>query len=354
MNSLPTSNILVKGLSVLLLLACFVLGVSTVQAQALTIGSVQACTASEVVVPVMGDGINNVGSITLFITFNSPDISFVSVDNIDGQIQNMNYSLNQNPLKLAFAWSGVNPVSFQQKKLFDLRFSFSGNSSDIVFTNECEIATNALQILPINYTNGKLISGLPKINTQPKDTLIKPGASATFAVDASNVETYSWKESTDNGLTWNNLVDGDNYFGTYSNELTIKTIPVSYNNNKYNCNISSKQCMVKTVDAVLTVDNQSSIGESTKSENINLTAKPNPVNISTVFSFSLSDNGEIEIMILDLSGKVIQIIETAYYIKGEHTIEFDASLLTKGIYVVKLVENNKKGGNVACIKLVKT
>jgi len=345
---------MVKGLSVMLLLACIVLGVSTVQAQTLTIGSVQACTASEVVVPVMGDGINNVGSITLFITFNSPDISFVSVDNMDGQIQNMNYSLNQNPLKLAFAWSGVNPVSFQQKKLFDLRFSFSGNSSDIVFTNECEIATNALQILPINYTNGKLISGLPKINTQPKDTLIKPGASATFAVDASNAETYSWKESTDNGLTWNNLVDGDRYLGSNSNQLTIRTIPVSYNNYKYNCNLSSKQCLVKTVDAILTVDNHSSVGENKKFENIKLTASPNPVCTSTILGFCLPENGNIEIKILDLTGKLVQTIESSYYPKGENAIECDARLLPKGVYVVKLVSSDRIDSKVAVLKLIKT
>ncbi len=343
-----------KRIGFVLILLWIVFGVTTAQAQSLTIGSVQACAASEVVVPVIGDGINNIGSITLFITFNNTNITFKSVDNIDSQIQNMNYSLLQNPVKLAFAWSGVTPVSFQQKKMFDLRFSYTGNSSDIVFNTDCEIANSKLEIIPVLYNNGQLLSGLPQIGLQPKDTLIKPGASAKFWVNASNAENYSWMESKDNGSTWQVLVESDIYKGTHSSELRVISIPVSFSNNKYNCTINSLYCSLKTSDAVLKVDNQASVNENNKVDFVKLSANPNPVNTTTDFCFNLPDDGFTEILILDLSGKILYKLGESYYLKGDHTITFDANKLAKGIYIGKLVVNNKITGFNTCIKLVKT
>ena len=331
-----------------------VFGVSTAQAQSLTIGSVQACAASEVLIPVMGDGIENIGSITLFITFDNTDITFKSVDNIDPQIQNMNYSLIQNPVKLAFAWSGVTPVSFQNKKLFDLRFTFTGRSSDVVFNTDCEIANSKLEIIPVLYNNGQLLSGLPQIGLQPKDTLIKPGASAKFMVNASNAENYYWMESKDNGSTWQVLVEGDMYKGTNSSELQVISIPVSFSNNKYNCTINSLYCSIKTSDAVLTVDNQASINENNKVDFIKFSANPNPVKTTTDFCFNLPDDGNVEILILDLSGKILYKLGESFYLKGDNTIKFDAYKLAAGIYIGKLVVNNKITGFSTCIKLIKT
>ena len=355
MNSLPTSTVSLKALSTALLIVfVMVFGVSTAQAQSLTIGSVQACAASEVVVPVMGDDINNIGSITLFIAFNDTSILFKSVDNIDSQLSGINYSFNQNPLQLVFAWSSVAPIGFDKKKLFDLRFAFSGHSSLLAFGSGCEIANNKLEIISVKYTDGKISSGLPQIELQPKDTLIKPGASAKFIVNVTNADIFSWKESRDNGLTWQELKDNDKYYGTNTNELDVKSIPVSYSSYLYKCAINSQNCSIFSTDAKLTVDNQAGINNNLYSDYFDFNADPNPILTSTTLGFNLPDNGNVKILILDLSGKILYKVEESYYLKGCHTIDMDLSHFSKGIYVSKLMFTNTNTNRTTTLKLIKT
>jgi hypothetical protein len=255
---------------------------------------------------------------------------------------------------LVFAWSGVNPISFQQKRLFDLRFTFSGLNSQIVFNSGCEIANSSLEIISIKYNDGNILSDLPKIELQPQDTLIKPGASVKFLVNATNVVDYAWKESRDNGVSWIELAESDKYHGTSSNELVINSIPVTFNNYRYSCTISSQKCFTTTADVILTVDNQASVVENYNSEYFNFNAEPNPINTSTILGFILPDNGYVKIQILDLSGKMLYELGESYYLKGCHAIDIDLSSFSKGIYVSRLMFKSNRNNNSTSLKLVKT
>jgi hypothetical protein len=59
---------------------------------------------------------------------------------------------------------------------------------------------------------------------------------------------------------------------------------------------------------------------------------PNPFNSSTTIEYSLSEAGHIRIDIYDLLGRRIETLIDDYKQAGSHTITFDASHLSSGVY----------------------
>jgi hypothetical protein len=71
---------------------------------------------------------------------------------------------------------------------------------------------------------------------------------------------------------------------------------------------------------------------------------PNPFNPTTVFNFSLPENGAISLRILDVTGKVLSTpINGVEYNAGKNSFKFDASLLASGTYVYELSFVNANG-----------
>ena len=63
---------------------------------------------------------------------------------------------------------------------------------------------------------------------------------------------------------------------------------------------------------------------------------PNPFNASTTIKFSISKPGFVSLNIYDLLGRQIQILVEEYRQEGDHTVIFDATDLSSGIYLYKL------------------
>jgi hypothetical protein len=67
---------------------------------------------------------------------------------------------------------------------------------------------------------------------------------------------------------------------------------------------------------------------------------PNPFNATTVISYSLDHACRINIGIYDVLGRKAQTLADENQVAGYHSIVFDASSLTSGIYFYKLVADN--------------
>jgi len=63
---------------------------------------------------------------------------------------------------------------------------------------------------------------------------------------------------------------------------------------------------------------------------------PNPFNPSTVIEFSIPKDGNISISIYDASGKEIAVLVSGFKTKGNHSVDFNASNFSSGIYFYKL------------------
>ncbi|MBU0472958.1 MAG: endo-1,4-beta-xylanase [Bacteroidetes bacterium] len=67
---------------------------------------------------------------------------------------------------------------------------------------------------------------------------------------------------------------------------------------------------------------------------------PNPFNPVTTISFSLTQNGNVNISLFDELGRKITKIIDGYYIKGNHSIKFDGSNLASGMYFYMMKAEN--------------
>jgi hypothetical protein len=63
---------------------------------------------------------------------------------------------------------------------------------------------------------------------------------------------------------------------------------------------------------------------------------PNPYNSSTVIRFGIKDRTKAELTIYDITGRVVSKPVNNILDRGEYQINFDASMLTSGVYFYQL------------------
>jgi hypothetical protein len=68
---------------------------------------------------------------------------------------------------------------------------------------------------------------------------------------------------------------------------------------------------------------------------------PNPFNPVTVIPFSLDRAAEVRIDVLDMNGRVVLDAGTSRFAAGSHQIQVDASALSSGIYLYRMVSGGK-------------
>lgn len=79
---------------------------------------------------------------------------------------------------------------------------------------------------------------------------------------------------------------------------------------------------------------------------------PNPFNPVTKINFQLPENSNVKLYVYDVTGRTVaELISGKYYTAGYHTIEFNASSLSSGVYFYKLTtENNSSIKKMMLIK----
>lgn len=83
---------------------------------------------------------------------------------------------------------------------------------------------------PLNSTPATLnIESAPTINIQPADAEACEGGSATFSAGGNGNGIWQWEISTDGGITFSPLSDGNGISGSTSSSLSLSNIPLSLN-----------------------------------------------------------------------------------------------------------------------------
>lgn len=85
---------------------------------------------------------------------------------------------------------------------------------------------------------------------------------------------------------------------------------------------------------------------------VKLKVYPNPVMDDSTLEFSLSENAEIYVSIIDLSGRTMKyIVNGEWYPQGKHTVRFNVDELKNGQYIVCLqTQNNRLTTNILVAK----
>ena len=68
---------------------------------------------------------------------------------------------------------------------------------------------------------------------------------------------------------------------------------------------------------------------------------PNPFNPSVTIDYTVDISDFVNISVIDLNGKVIEILESAYKSKGSHSINWTPSNISSGVYFLNIKSNNR-------------
>jgi hypothetical protein len=325
----------------------------TAQTASLSLGEQTVCSAQEVLIPVTGSNLNDVSAITLFIGFDTTLLQFVNVTNVDPQIWGYSWNLMQNPIQLGFVWSGVTPLNLTEMKLFDLTFNYFRESSPVIFNSGCEIVDAALQIIPVNLVNGFIQDAAISVQTNPHDTLVNAGTNASFTVSSDNAYNFQWNVSSDHGSTWTGIQDGINYHGAHSSQLEVIQPPLSFDNNRYLCNIDNGFCEVSSSYAILQVDSMLALIDQPV-QTINLSQnQPNPFTVATEIRYNLTQAGAVKLHIYNYSGIEVLSISGQMQPSGQHSMIINAPELNSGFYYYNLEVANQDCLRSAFKKMIK-
>ncbi len=319
----------------LIIISLFAFHFNVITAQTVSIDTLKVCAAQEVIIPVTAANLSDVGALTLYVGFDSLNLTFVSVENIEPQLIGMSTNLMSNPMQLAFAWSNTLPVTFSNTKLFDIKFVTNGQNGNIWFNAGCEISDTGGVVISVNYTDGHVASAQPFILANPENVTTTVGTTAVFSILAGNVINYYWRESQDNGTTWIVLDDNGSYYGTTTSTLFILNPAINYSGFLYQCMLVNDQCQTYSTTAKLTVIPLTSVSSKPFSKNTCL-VMPNPCQDLATLTFYPPCSGKSSLEILDILGKPEMSIQLPPAGEGLQHIQLSTTDLKPGLYVARI------------------
>ena len=324
-----------------------------VSAQTLNITSVEVCAAQEVLLPITGTSLLNMGALTLFIGFDTNNLVFDTILNLDNQLAGVSINLMTNPTQLALAWSSTTPANIPSGKLFDIKFISSGQTAPVSYNPGCELADPSGTIIPATYTGGAVNSALPIINQQPQNQTIIEGSNAQFSISSPNALSFNWMESQDHGTSWLTLEDNSIYSGTHSSLLTINQVPLAFNQYLYKCLLIRESCQEISVSAVLNVDEMTTtLGENHSSIKY-FRIKPTPVIDQACIEYNLACGSNVALQVFTLTGSTIFKQEFLSQNSGLHHIVINTLNWQPGLYFVRLCQDNGVDHSDHLIKMIK-
>jgi hypothetical protein len=199
----------------------------------------------------------------------------------------------------------------------------SGNNNNLTLQNGAILDANDVPYGAIGNS----------ITNQPSNLNINIGSNTQFIVGSSSPSaTFQWQ--TDLGVGFQNLNSVGQYSGTTNDTLTVSNVTMSNNNQPFRCIVSSGSCSDTSNVAVLTVNNNVGINETSR-DNL-LSVFPNPaqsiINVKTDSKLLGSVYS-----IIDNKGRIVQ---TGKINSGNTTIELGN--LSSGIYMFSVGENMKQ------------
>lgn len=168
------------------------------------------------------------------------------------------------------------------------------------------------------------VSQLPNAIMHPSaDTVSLPNALVTFVNSSTNATGYFWNFGDGNTSTDQNTWNSYSAAGVYVVELVA----------------SNGICPNDTVIDTVYVMSTSGIEELNNVRN--LLIYPSPASETTTVQFTLSNQQNISINVVDISGRIIKnIITKSTYPKGKNNITFDVTDVANGIYQIVFTTGN--------------
>jgi hypothetical protein len=144
----------------------------------------------------------------------------------------------------------IDPVSNATSYQWILPFGINGYSTtnEIYLTFSIPFVCNLIEVKGLNSCGegspaflGVCVIPLPTLGEQPHDTMVYIGDDAVFEIPYYLQLSYQWQVSEDDGLTWTDLSDDGQYYGSDTSVLQVSAVVPGMNGYKYHCVVSG-QC----------------------------------------------------------------------------------------------------------------
>lgn len=153
-----------------------------------------------------------------------------------------------------------------------------------------------------------------------------PVAGFTFSLSGTDLQA----EGSGTSITSWHWDFGDGTTDSSQNAFHTYTQPGTYNL----CLVASNGCAADTTCQTITIIATSA--EEFPTSDFKLVIAPNPFVETASILYSLAENTDVEIELLDLQGKRIKTIAAGNFEKGNHSANVSANDLRKGLYLVQL------------------
>ncbi|HOY32570.1 MAG TPA: CARDB domain-containing protein [Bacteroidales bacterium] len=167
------------------------------QTPMLTADTVIAHQGDSIDIAVRAHDLPKIGSITLYIQFNSTTLSYGRALNIHSLLIPGYPLINKlNSNTIAVSWFDIDGVTIGTGKILDLRFKYNSGASPVTFLTSCEITDTAGNILsPGVVYRGGLVSPSVSVNITSNKDGICMGDSVLLTAQASGGQggyTFNW------------------------------------------------------------------------------------------------------------------------------------------------------------------
>lgn len=323
------------------------------QTTALTVGTGVVCPDEEVLVPIDVTDFIDIGAFTIFIGYDTTVLTFIEHLNENTETQGIYSNAMVTPsAQIGISWSSFNSASISSGKLLDLKFHYHTESCSLNFNQGCELVNSSLEVVDFTSTNGSILQSDPVITQHPLDVMIDEGDNATFSVYASEVSSYQWQISEDQGMTWNDISNNIQFEGVNSSTLTINTVSLEMNENEIRCYLCYENCCIYSEPAFLSVNQLSVYHQYESTNNKMLTVYPNPCSTYAVLSCNIYSKGQLIVKIYDYLGNYYPLVDKVVE-AGKCDFEIDISSFKHGIYFCSYELINSSERQICIKKLIK-
>ena len=142
---------------ILLFISLFLLYSINVFAQStmMIIGPAAAGSRDTVVFPINVSDFNNIGAISLKITYDTTSLAFIGIANSPASVTFIKNAKLDAVLLGWFDATTISPINIAKGKLVDLLFTGNGKVGNVNFdTTNCEISNDIGKVLPVVFKKG--------------------------------------------------------------------------------------------------------------------------------------------------------------------------------------------------------
>jgi len=187
-----------------------------------------------------------------------------------------------------------------------------------------------------------------------KEGAIPTNSDYTFQTVNVTVELKDGVSPVDDGNV-DYTSDGWHAFGTTGDNgagsASLEMLPVQYTfRMTYDGDKENKTELISSGNNLISFELADlKSGITNENMEIQLVAYPNPFSGNTTIAFSLKKAEEVTVSVFDVNGKLVVILHEGLMEEGNHKINWNASEIQKGIYMVRFSSN----GNVVHKNMVK-